>query len=275
MILEENEFLLFRKFIYELSGIYFDDRKKFMLERRLKRRMEDLGCSTFREYYYLLKSDTRRNEVYNLINIVTTNETYFFRNIPQIKILGEELLPILMEEKKARGDYNLKLWSTACSTGEEPYTLAITTMENLGIEEKWNVQILASDINKQVIKAARRGKYGSRSVKDVHNYYISRYFHRENGCYEVAPHIRRLVRFFNMNIIDEKRMGTIRNIDVIFCRNVLIYFDVKSQRKAVDLLYDSLCKGGYIFLGHSESMSRITTAFKLVKFKNGIIYKKE
>ncbi|MFP4496733.1 MAG: CheR family methyltransferase [Vulcanimicrobiota bacterium] len=275
MKLNTTDFRLFRDFVYDLTGIYFEETKKYLLERRIERRMDELGAATVREYYYLLKADNRGSEVANLINAVTTNETYFFRNISHIKLLGEELLPGLIKQKRKEGKLNLKLWSAACSTGEEPYTLAINVLENIEDIHKWNVQILANDINRQVLNAARRGVYGKRSVKEVHSYYLQKYFTPKDRGYEVTRDLKQLVRFFHMNIIDEKQMKNIKDVDIIFCRNVLIYFDTKSRKKAVDLMYDSLTRGGYIFLGHSESMSRISTAYKLVKYKNGIIYKKE
>lgn len=275
MVLDEKDFLLFRSFIYELTGIYFEESKKYLLEKRLENRMEDLGCSSVKEYYYLLKSDSRGSEVSNLINVVTTNETYFFRNMPQLKLLSEELLPKIIEKKRQLKDYTLRMWSAACSTGEEPYTLAILALENIPDSEKWLIQIFGNDINRQVLDRARKGVYGSRAVKDVHPYYMEKYFIQNGGTFEVKRDLKKLVRFSFINLIDEKQMTAMVNMDIIFCRNVLIYFDDESRKQAVNFLYDSLRHDGYIFLGHSESMSRISTAFKLVKFQNGIIYKKE
>lgn len=276
MNLLDNDFLLIRDFIYDRTGIFFAKNKKYIIERRLAKRMEDLGCLSIRDYYRLLISDSRGTEVNHLVNIVTTNETYFFRNIPQIQLLSEELLPKVIEQKTRTGSHTIKLWSAACSTGEEAYTLAINLLENIPDPTKWNIQVLASDINRNVLSAARQGSYGSRAVKDVHEYYLKKYFSSNgDGRFHVSNDIKKYVRFFYMNLIDEKQMSTIKGIDIIFCRNVLIYFDDKSRKKAVSLMYDSLNKEGHIFLGHSESMSRISTAFKICKFRNGIIYKKE
>lgn len=275
MNLLNDEFLLFRDFIYERTGIFFPDHKKYIIERRLKKRMEDLECQSIKDYYRLLKSDSRGLEVNNLINIITTNETYFFRNLPQIALLSEELLPEIIKEKAAKKEKSLKLWSSACSTGEEAYTLSINVLENLEDTTSWDIQILASDINRDVLKAARRGLYNARAVKDVHDYYIKKYFYSNNGTFEIRRKIKQYIRFFHMNLIDENQMATVRAMDVIFCRNVLIYFDDKARKKAISLLYDSLRKGGYLFLGHSETLSRFSTAFKICRYKNGIIYKKE
>ena len=276
MSLSDIDFRLIRDFIYEKTGIYFARNKKYIIERRLAKRMDDLGCTSIKDYYRLLISDSRGSEVNHLINIVTTNETYFFRNIAQIQLLSEELLPKMIKEKEQARDNTLKIWSAACSTGEEAYTLAINALENLPQVSKWNLQILASDINRNVLSAARKGSYGKRAVKDVHDYYLKKYFFTNgDGRFHMNRDIKRYIRFFYMNLIDEKYMSTIKGIDVIFCRNVLIYFDDKARKKAVSLMYDSLNKGGFIFLGHSESMSRISTAFKICKFRNGIIYKKE
>ena len=274
MNLHANDFRLFRDFIYDKTGIFFSPAKRYMLGRRLLRRMEELNCSNLKDYYRLLRLDNRGTEVNRLIEIVTTNETYFFRNIAQMKILGEELLPRLILEKKEQNNKNLKIWSAACSTGEEPYSIAINLLENLPDTTGWNVQILASDINRQVLETARRGKYASRALKEVHSYYLSKYFVRNNGSYEVDLRLKNLVRFFYLNLMNQQQTANLRNVDIIFCRNVLIYFDQKARKQVVGNLYNSLKPNGYIFLGHSESISRISTAFKVCRFSNGIIYQK-
>jgi chemotaxis protein methyltransferase CheR len=275
MALDDKNFFQFRDFIYNLTGIWFEDTKRYILQRRLEKRIAELGLSGIKDYYFLLKSDSRGTEISNLINEVTTNETYFFRNLPQIKLFSEELLPKMIKEKRLSGNLSLKIWSAACSTGEEPYTMGINILENLPDISNWSVQILANDINREVLNIARRGLYRARAVKDVHSYYINKYFNKSGGNYEISSEVKKYVRFFYMNLVDEKQMKSMSNVDVIFCRNVLIYFDDKSRKAAVGLLYDALRKGGYIFLGHSESMSRISSAFKLAKFENGIIYMKE
>jgi chemotaxis protein methyltransferase CheR len=275
MNLLENDFKLFRDYIYELTGMHFPDNKKYIIERRLEKRMEDLGCDSIKDYYRLLKADSRGSEIVNLINIMTTNETYFHRNLPQLKILSDEIFPVLIKEKIARNDKFIKIWSAACSTGEEPYTLSMLLLENLPNPSGWNIQILASDINRNVLNAARRGVYSTRSVKDVPPDHIKKYFLPTNGSFEVKPQVKQFVRYFSMNLVDEKQMSTVRGVDIVFCRNVLIYFDDVSRKKTVGLLYDSMKKGGYIFLGHSESLSRISTSFKICKFKNGIVYRKD
>ncbi len=275
MNLNPDDFRLFRDFIYDKTGIFFSPSKKYMLGRRLARRMEELNCETLKDYYRLLRLDMRGNEVNRLIEIITTNETYFFRNIAQMKILGEELLPRLILEKKQQNSKTLKIWSAACSTGEEPYSIAINILENLPDTDGWNIQVLASDINHQVLDTARKGKYSARALKEVHSYYLSKYFIGNNGTYEVDPRLKKLVRFFYLNLMDSQQAANIRNIDIVFCRNVLIYFDQKARRQVVGHLYNSLRSEGHIFLGHSESMSRISTAFKICRFSNGIIYQKQ
>jgi len=270
-----NDFRLIRELIYQKSGMYFEEKKLYFVENRLKIRMEGLNVDSARDYYRFIKYQPSGEEVNLFLDLLTVNETYFFRNYPQLKSFAEEILPLIQKKKEMSLVKVLKIWSAACSTGEEPYTLAIILREMMQNLNAWNIQILATDISQKALGFARRAAYGERALKDVPLDYREKYFTSQDGRYVISEEIKRVVRFGYLNLIDRAKMLTVTGVDVLFCRNVLIYFDEKSRKQVVNSFYDSLDNGGYIFLGHSESMSRISAAFKLVRLRNSFVYMKE
>jgi chemotaxis protein methyltransferase CheR len=273
--LEEREFKHLRDLICRKTGIFFDDNKKHYLVRRLEYRMKALGYERLLDYYRFLKYDTSGKEWDSLFNIVTTNETYFFRNIPQLTTFKEEVLPLVITQKRKNHDYDLKIWSAGCSTGEEPYTLAMFLLEVIPDIRNWKIQILGTDINTQVLQRAREGIYDYRSVRELPPRYTLQYFQLTDKKYILKDKIKEMVTFTILNLVSSEQMKSLRNFDFIFCRNVLIYFNQDWCKKVVNSFYDSLNKGGYLFLGHAESLYRITAIFKLAKFKNSLVYMKE
>lgn len=273
--LEYEEFRQLRDLICEKTGIFFDDDKKYYLDRRLGNRMKTLGYETLRDYYRFLKYDPSGKEFINLFNLITTNETYFFRNIPQLMAFRDEILPLIISRKRENRNYDLRIWSAGCSTGEEPYTLAMLVLDVIPDIDKWKIQIIGTDINTQVLERAREGIYDYRSVREMPPQYTLQYFHVKDKKYFIKDKIKQMISFSIVNLVDPEQMKSFRNLDFIFCRNVLIYFNPGTCKRVVNYFYDSLCKGGYLFLGHSESLYRITAIFKLAKFKNSLVYMKE
>ncbi len=268
-----EDFIKFKKLIYERAGIYFEDRKILFVKRRILERMNELNIDKAVDYYrYLRFGDKDGREFQNLINLLTTNETYFFREFYQLEVFGEVLLPELEEKRKKEGDYRIKIWSAGCSSGEEPYTLAIIVKEILDNFSIWNIEILATDIDENILKKAVRGIYDKRSVKDVPPAYLEKYFIKVGENFKIKDEIKKMVTFEKLNLFDTPNMLRKKGYDFIFCRNVLIYFDDESRKKVVNLFYNSLNHNGYIFLGHSESLSRITTVFKMRKVRDTIVY---
>ncbi|QGG46452.1 protein-glutamate O-methyltransferase CheR [Heliorestis convoluta] len=221
-------------------------------------------------YYNLLRYDKSGRHLQTFIEALTVNETYFFREFEQLRCFAEEVLPIVGAKKKQ----GLKIWSAGCSTGEEAYTLAIILLEMLDGEIRSKSTILATDINQQVLEIAEKGIYDERAIRKVPLPYRSKYFTSLSQGYQVIPRLKRMIDFRQTNILDSTIMPFAETIDVIFCRNVLIYFDDNSRHKAVLNFFKALRSGGFIFLGHAESMSRITDIFQLQKFKDIIIYQK-
>lgn len=266
-----------RDLIRDKNGIYFTDQRSYVLESKLTARLEDLNLNTLEEYYYFLCYDARRDKEFNLLtNALTINETSFFRNPPQINTFQNKILPEIMGKRRSENDLRLRVWSAGCSTGEEPYTLAIIIKEVLGQElYRWFIDILASDIDTTVISFAEKGIYSGYSLRNAPSPYKKKYFRISQDSYQIDDQIKRRVRFRRLNLVDESQMKLIPSMDVIFCRNVLIYFEESSRKKTVSYFYDILHPGGYLFVGHSESLHQVSRAFKPIIFPGAFVYKKE
>lgn len=273
MEMSAETFGRFRDLIYEKSGIYFPDTKKYVLDSRLAPRLVDRNCASFEEYYALVKSEAwRERELAALFNAVTINETFFFRDLPQHQAFNDLILPAVFKENQ--GTKRVKIWSAACSTGDEPYTIAIQLLERSLDWAGWNVEIAASDISEAVLASARRGAYGTYSMRQVPPSTLSRYFTVEAGLQNVKPEIKRLVRFANINLLDTAMVKLMKGMDVIFCRNCLIYFDDKAKKRVVDSFYDCLNPHGYLVIGFSESLHNLTRAFRPVPANKTVVYQK-
>ena len=272
--LDDATYLKLRDLVYRHSGLYFDERKRYFFIRRLEQRMEVVGAANLRDYYTFLRYGGDGTELQQLSEALTTNETYFFREYPQLQAFAEHILPEVADEKRQRNDRFIRLWSAGCSTGEEPYTLAIIIREMLEDLRDWEIVITATDISQAALQAARRAAYGERSMKDVPTVYRERYFIAERDRWRLVPAVTRMVHFRQANLMDGAVAEELSGQDFIFCRNVLIYFDDSSRRRVIDAFYDALRPGGYIFLGHSESVGRITSAFRLVRKGDVLVYVK-
>lgn len=272
--LPDDVFRLLRDLVHSYCGIYFDDGSKFLVERRLARRLEERRVRTFEEYYHFLRYDRKREEeLAVLVDNLTTNETYFFRESPQLRAFSEEILPEL--RTTLAGRKTLRIWSAGCSTGEEPYTIAMLLLESGAWWHDWQVEILGSDINQRVLHTARKGVYKKTSHRVSTPEMINKYFVEEGrGDYRIIDRVRELVSFSYVNLLDPYKTSLINNMDVIFCRNVIIYFDRDAKKKVVESFHDKLRDGGYLLLGHSESLINISNAFVLRTLKNDMVYQK-
>jgi chemotaxis protein methyltransferase CheR len=220
-----------------------------------------------------IRFETQGEEMQRLVNQMTVNETYFFREDYQFKTLVQGLLPDLALSRSPSDP--IRIWSIPCSSGEEPYSLAIYILEQWGDADCYDIQIMASDIDSAILAEAAAGVYGERSLQRLPSELIHKYFTKQKDCrYKISDNIRNSIDFSRVNAVDPLQMSQYRDIDVIFCRNMLIYFDDKSRRETIEAMYDCLAPGGYICLGHSESMSRISSLFKPRKYADSIIYQK-
>jgi chemotaxis protein methyltransferase CheR len=275
--LSDETFALLRDFIYSKTGIYFPEKKKYLIEGRIAKRLQSLNVPQFEDYLYLLKyGQHRESEFESLCNIVTINETSFFRNEAQMNVFQQKLAGEIIDAKKAQGGRNLRIWSAACSSGEEPYTLAMLYLEHLKPRYPGlHIEIIATDINTAVVDMARTGEYSHYAIRSLPEIYVNKYFDNSNGLFRLRPEVKELVRFEYNNLIDHQMMRQMTHFDFIFCSNVLIYFDLKAKIQVVGDLFDSLNRGGYLFIGSSEMLHRISSAFKIVSFPKTTVYKKE
>ncbi|HEX8960478.1 MAG TPA: protein-glutamate O-methyltransferase CheR [Geobacteraceae bacterium] len=272
--MSDEEFRLIRDVIYSHCGLFFDSDTKYLLEKRLARRLPLHQLQGFKEYHHFLKYDRKKEqELSDLMDILTTNETYFFREAFQLKALTEEILPELQALKEARGEKMLRIWSAGCSTGEEPYTIAMLILE-MGCFRDWRVEIVGTDISQRVLQQSRKAVYGKSSFRTTEERYLNRFFQEQEGGFRVNDEVRELVTISHLNLFDQNRLALLGKMDVIFCRNVIIYFDHVAKKRVVETFYRMLREGGYLLLGHSESLMNISTAFGLKHLKNDMVYQK-
>jgi chemotaxis protein methyltransferase CheR len=266
------EFRLLRDLIHEHSGLYFRDELRYLLERRLAPRLKALGLADFGAYFRFLRYDLqRRAELEAASEALTTNETYFFREPHQLRAFAGEILPMLAESN--RRERRLRIWSAGCSSGEEVYTIAILVKDS-GLFEGWEVNVFGSDIARKVLAAARAGAYGTHAFRAAEAETMRRWFRPAGEKWVIDEAIRRSVAFGHVNLLDEGMMSVVGRVDVIFCRNVMIYFDIPTRRRVVRAFRDKLADGGFLLLGHSESLLNVTADFQLVHLKNDLVYRK-
>jgi chemotaxis protein methyltransferase CheR len=260
------------EFLYRRTGMSFDEAKRPYIQRRVTERMRATGTAGFAAYFARLRGDIG-DEVEHFVNAFTVNETYFYREEHQLRCLTNSLLAECTRAR--RHDRTLRIWSAACATGEEPYSIAIWLLENWPQVDEWNIEIVASDIDTSVLEAARQGLYGPRALMRLPPGLVARYFHQEQDTqWRVIDDLRQSVAFRPVNLVQTDQAGALGRFDVIFCRNVLIYFDDASRRLAAENLYGHLLPGGFICLGHSESMSRISPLFDVRRFDDAIVYQR-
>jgi chemotaxis protein methyltransferase CheR len=259
-------------FLYRQTGILLADTKRYFIDRRLAERIAATESTSFQDYFTALRADAD-HEVEHLINSFTVNETYFYREDHQFRCLTSSLLSRLLS-RKPPGD-PLRIWSVPCSTGEEPYSIAIWLLENWDQVDTYGIEIIGSDIDTGVLQAAEAAIYGERALMRLPGDLVRRYFEElGDGRYRLMPALASSIQFTRANIIDARQTGLHRGFDVIFCRNILMYFDDSSRRVAAENLYESLVPGGYICLGHTESMSRISSLFDVCRFDDAIVYQR-
>jgi len=272
--LSDAEFTWVRDRIAGFCGLYFDQELKYLVERRLLRRLEARHLRSFGEYLlYLQRPSAGSQELSLLVENLATNETYFFREDFQLRAFREEILPEIKARKEATGERRLRIFSAGCSSGEEPYTIAMLILESQAFSD-WKVEILAGDISATMIEIARRGIYSAASFRVTDEYYLQKYFTKLNGKYQILPAVKDLVHFNVLNLLLAEKSPPLLNLDIIFCRNVIIYFNLESKRQLVAQFYRLLREEGFLLLGHSESLMNLSTAFRLRHLRHDLVYQK-
>ncbi len=275
--LSATNFEAWRTYIYELCGIYFQDNKKYLLESRLLKRITHLKLKSFEDYLKYLKFNPQAKvERRYLYEAITINETFFFRNQPQLDALTSKIFSETIAAKRKLGQKKIRIWSAASSSGEEAYSVAMVITDM--IKPKFpdiQFEIVGTDINEDVVDRARKGVYKEYAIRNTPAFFLKKYFKSEGLNYIIDPKLKSMVKFSSLNLYDDLRMRSMSNFDIIFCANVLIYFDAKSKIKVVSHLYNSLNRGGYLFIGYAETLHGISKAFKLESFPKTISYRKE
>jgi len=270
MILTDDEFRLFSQLIYNESGIAIKDAKREFLQARLQKRLQFNQCNSYYRYYkFVTDKNQGSRELLDLVDSLTINETSFFRNRPQFNLFAEHVLPEL--KRKRSGDLKLRFWSAGCSRGQEAYSIAMSVLERLELPNAWDIKILASDISLRVLDSAQKGLYSEYEAETVSPEYLKAYFDKVESHYRIKPHVKKLVIFDYHNL---KHNNGLVGLDAIFCRNVMIYFDRDEQKRLVEKFHKSLADGGYLFLGHTESLQGLSDRFKFIYHNKGAVYQK-
>ena len=271
--LSPSEFRLIRDLINRYCGIYFAETSASSFARRLRERLRVHGMTDFLEYYRYLKfSSKSETELESAAEALTTNETYFFREAYQLRSFTDEVLPRLKAQAEARGSKRLTIWSAGCSSGEEVYTIAILLRQS-GLFEGWDLRVFGNDISRRVLEVARSAKYRSASFRALPKGY-DRYFVDTDEGRQVTPEIRSMCQFGHLNLVNTRRIAVVGRVDAVFCRNVLIYFDPASRAAVLDTIYNRLVRGGFLMLGHSESLLHTATSFELVQLSGDLVYRR-
>lgn len=272
-----EEFITLRDFLYDQCGIFVGENRKYLMENRLNTRLRELGLHSFSEYHNYLRYDKNRmNELNELFINMTTNETSFFRNNIQLDVFRDKVLAKVIAEQRAKGEKKLNIWSAGCSSGEEPYTIAIIILELLkGEVNDWNIKITANDLSLAMLNIARKGVYSEYALRTTPPEIIDKYFIREGKNYKIVPAAQRLVQFGQINLARSDQLARVDRSHIVFCRNVIIYFDDAMKKHVINAFYDNLLPGGYLLIGHSESLHNISRTFKPEHHPGAIIYCKQ
>jgi chemotaxis protein methyltransferase CheR len=269
--MKDAEYRMLAELVRKHCGLHFGPASRFLLEKRVARRVRDLEITSFAAYHYLLRSGaTASDELSHLIDELTTNETYFYRELGQLRGLIHEIVPAVRLE---RPDQPVRIWSAGCSSGEEPYTLAMLALE-AGLELGRDLRIYASDISRKVLRKARGGVYREASFRETDPLLREKYFHDKDGMSAISDELKRLVDFVHVNLMDRSRLALLGTMDVILCRNVIIYFDIDGKRRVIRTFFEKLRPGGHLLLGHSESLINLSSDFQLRHLRSDLVYQR-
>lgn len=271
--ISEDEFRLFRDLIHRECGLYFSDSKRAFVSSRIGKRLAATSMGSFYRYYRYLREggEEQAHELLRLLDILTINETSFFRNRPQFEFLEQVVFPEILHAKREEAAPSLRVWSAGCATGEEPYSIGISALEAIALKRGWNVRVYASDLSLTALDRADQGVYTAAKLSGVGHARQRRYFEKIPEGFRIRDEVKRLVIFDFHNLKHENGLG---DLDVVFCRNVLIYFDPEEQERVVRKLVRALKPGGFLFLGHSESVQGKIDELKFVHHGLGTAYRK-
>ena len=265
---------MFAELLRSHCGLHFGAETRFLLEKRVRRRMAMHSLENYSAYHYELRNTSHHDgELAELIDDVTTNETYFFRERGQLRALVGEIFPEALMQRRERGNRPIAVWSAGCASGEEPYSIVILARE-AGMDPASDLRVYASDISRRMLRRARQGTYRESSFRETETHLRDRYFEEKDGLWKVSDDVKRHVDFIHINLMDRSKIALLGAMDVILCRNVIIYFDTESKRKLIGTFEEKLRSGGHLLLGHSESLINLSTSLELRHLKNDLVYRK-
>lgn len=271
----DAEYRMFCDVLRTRCGLHFGEDMRFLVEKRVGRRVEKLELGTFAAYHFHLRSGQDGDEEFTaLIDELTTNETYFFRERRQLDALVKEIIPEQLLRKRHAGDRSpVNIWSAGCSSGEEPLSIVMLGLEN-GLRPGIDFRVYASDISRNMLSRCRKGLYREASFRETEPRMRERYFQQKDGLSEVSPDVRKEIDFIQINLMDPARVALLGTMDTIICRNVIIYFDLETKKRVISTFHDKLIPGGYLLLGHSESLISVTNAFELSQLSDDLVYRR-
>ena len=272
--MSDAEFRMIAELLRSACGLHFGPESRYLLERRLARRCTELGLRSFTSYHYALRSDRSGDgELAWAIDHLTTNETYFLRELRQLEALIGEIVPSLRARAGGAGSPPISIWSAGCSSGEEPYSIVMLALES-GLVPGRDLRVYASDISRQMLQKARRGVYRESSFRQMDGALRDKYFAAKDGGWRISDGIKKHVHFAHLNLMDDSRTALLGSLDVVLCRNVIIYFDLETKRRVIRTFHDKLRPGGYLLLGHSESLINLSADFTLEHLRRDMVYRK-
>lgn len=271
----DGEFRMLCELIKARCGLHFDEDSRFLVDKRVRRRIQETDAGSFNAYHLLLRDGRHgEQEFAHLIDVLTTNETYFFRESGQLRALIDEIIPDVRSRRAGQGRSSpVTIWSAGCSSGEEPYSIAALALM-AGIDPHRELRIYASDISRPMLTKSRRGVYREASFRETTDAVRDRFFVEKEGHFTISDELRRCVDFIHLNLMDRDKIALLGSMDVILCRNVIIYFDLATKKRVIETFYEKLRPGGYLLLGHSESLINVSSAFELKHLKKDLVYRR-
>ncbi|HVP28388.1 MAG TPA: CheR family methyltransferase [Myxococcota bacterium] len=272
-LMSDAEFRMFSELVREHCGLHFGPESRFLLEQRVARRVRDLEIGSFASYHYRLRSDSSADpELPKLVDDLTTNETYFMRELAQLKALVHEVIPEALAARRAQGGGPVAIWCAGCASGEEPYSIVMLAIE-AGLVPGRDFRIYASDISRPALQKARRAVYREASFRDMAPDQRERWFEAKDGSWKLSDSVKRHVDFLHLNLLDRSRVALLGQLDVVICRNVMIYFDLDVKRRVVGTFAEKLRTGGHLLVGRSESLLHVSTQFELRHLRHDMVYR--
>jgi chemotaxis protein methyltransferase CheR len=272
--MSDAEFRMLSELLRRRCGLHFGSESRFILEKRVARRLREIEVTSFSAYHYLVRNTAGGGgEFAQLVDELTTNETYFFRERSQLRALITEIIPELRRQRDTRIDAPVSIWSAGCSSGEEPYSIVVLAQQ-AGLVPGVDFRVYASDISQRMLHKARQGAYREASFRETDASLRDRYFAEKEGLWRISDGIKEHVDFIHLNLLDRSKIALLGAMDVILCRNVIIYFDVETKRQVIQTFYEKLRPGGHLLLGHSESLINLSNSFELRHLRNDLVYRR-